>query len=104
MRFVPYGFKIKFQTSLELVKNPFIIALVDGEGQAEKLAQIADKHKAKPHVWGLRNVKEPLQRVPMIYSYGYGLNIDSGDNDGYKHCLSKDGYAFGRCDYAEAKN
>jgi hypothetical protein len=43
LRFTPYGFKIGSQNSVELAKNRGIIALVNGEENADRLA-IASQH------------------------------------------------------------
>ena len=92
VRHVPFGYKTESMSSLELAKNPFIQALAGEEG-AEKLAEIADKHKNKPYLWSFKSVDEPTTRASALYSIwgvGRGLSVD-GDLLGY----DGDGYAFG---------
>jgi len=90
VRFVPYGFKIGKQSTLELSKNGFIRALV-GEQGAYKLAEIADKHKRKPYLHGFEKVGNPIQGVASLDSIWFvnalGVYGDRG--------LGKNGCAFG---------
>lgn len=92
VRFVPFGFKTEAMSSLELAKNAYVQALVGEEG-AEKLAEIADKHKNKPYLWSLTSVNEPTARVSALDSLwvdGHRLDVCGdvrGDDGG--------GYAFG---------
>ena len=93
VRFVPFGYKTGEMSSLELAKNPYVIALAGGEEGAEKLAEIADKHKQKPRLFSYDSVSEPLTRVSALgsgWSLGSRLYVN-GDSRGY------DGYgsAFG---------
>lgn len=46
VKFIPFGFKIGEQSSLELAKNSYIIARYGEEG-AEKIAKISEKYKGK---------------------------------------------------------
>lgn len=48
--YVPHEFQAGEQPLEELVKNPFVLALADGEEGAEKLVEIAKSQKTKPHV------------------------------------------------------
>ena len=68
VRFVPFGFQTEEMTSLQLSTNPYVKALVGDEG-AEKLAEIADKHRNKPYLWSFRFVDKPLIRVSTLDSY-----------------------------------
>jgi len=93
VRFVEYdSFKRESQSSLELAKNPFIIALAGEEG-ADKLAQVADNYKIKPFLWTIdgKDVKNLQQRVASLYSFIVGLRLIvygiNWDGNG--------GYAFG---------
>src|SRR3989344_4475274 len=82
VRFVPFGFKTEEMTSLELSKNPYVIALAVKEG-AEKLAEVADKHKNKnPYLFSFDSVDQPLIRVSALDSGGgfdRGLYVYGGD-------------------------
>ena len=51
VRFVPFGFKLGDQSTRQFAKNPYVIAHV-GEENADVIAEIADKFKHKPKVWG----------------------------------------------------
>jgi len=87
-----YGFKLESMTSLELAKNPFVIALAGEEG-ADKLAQVADTFKIKPYLWSFKSVDKNLTRVSALGSYwdlGRRLVVD-GDYLGG----SRGGYALG---------
>jgi hypothetical protein len=92
VRFVPFGYKLEYQTSKELENNPFIRGLA-GKEEAEKLAKISDKFKNKPYVWSFDNVNEPQIRFACLDSNWLvvdGLSVDGCDrfgNDG--------GFAFG---------
>ena len=68
VRFVPFGFKVGEMTPIQLAGNKYVQALVGEEG-AEKLAEIADKHRNKPKLWSFESVDEPLTRVSALYSY-----------------------------------
>jgi hypothetical protein len=91
VRFVPFGFRIGEQSSLELSKNPFVIALAREQG-AEKFAEIADKYRYKPRVFSFKSVDEPTIRVSALDSdWGRdGLDV-GGDYYGY----DANGCAFG---------
>jgi hypothetical protein len=91
---VPFGFIIGEQSLEELVKNPFVLALVEGEEGAEKLAKIAETGKNIFHyVTSFGSVDSPINRVPMLNSNCFGLMIsDNGNN--YGNC-EDDGCAFG---------
>lgn len=87
VRFVPYGFKTGEQSLSDLSKNPYIIALVEGQEQASKLAEFADSYKSKPYLSVITNPSESIKRVVGLYSdwYGDGLHVDAdshGDSGG----------------------
>lgn len=87
VRFVGFGYQLEKQTSLQLAKNPFVIALAGKEG-AEKLAEVSEKYPRKPYVWSFNDVNEPLVRVACLGSgwdfggglvvYGYGAGVGTG--------------------------
>jgi len=91
VRFVPFGFKIGKQTALELAKNPYVIGLAGEEG-ADKLAQVADKHRNKPYLYAFDNVDNELTRVSALDSGWYDDRLYVG---GYGCGGYSDGYAFG---------
>lgn len=92
VRFVPFGFKIKSMSPSELEKNEYIIALAGEEG-AEKLAEVADKYRDTPYLWGFKSVDEPLTRVSALGSlWCVGRRVGVlGDI----HGKGRDGCAFG---------
>ncbi|MBU1203772.1 MAG: hypothetical protein KKG60_01755 [Nanoarchaeota archaeon] len=91
VRFVPFGFKTGKQTSLELSKNHYVVALV-GEQGADKLAQVADKYKNKACVWSFSSIDNEVIRVSALDSDWDGRRLDV-DGDGFGG--GGDGYAFG---------
>ncbi|MBI2004531.1 hypothetical protein HYS72_03655 [Candidatus Pacearchaeota archaeon] len=90
--FVPFGYKIGTQSSLELSENPFVVGLFGKEG-AEKIARVADKYSNKPYVYSFENVDNEIVRKSALSRYwGFdgGLNVGGyGWNDGDV------GHAFG---------
>jgi hypothetical protein len=93
VRFVPFGFKTKTMSALELAKNPYVIGLTGSEENADKLAQIADKHKIIPHLWSFKKVDEKLARVSKLDAYSNFVDrlFVYGDNRGG----NSSSYAFG---------
>ena len=92
VRFVPFGFKTESMKPSELAKNKFVVGLAGEEG-AEKLAEISDKFKNDPFLWGFKSVDETITRVSALGSYWgsvRGLLVD-----GYDHGYYRGGYAFG---------
>jgi len=80
VRFVPFGYKIGRMSSLELAKNPYLIGLAEEAG-ADKLAQVADKHKNKPYLFSFNSVDKPITRVSALdsdWSLGSGLDVVGG--------------------------
>ena len=85
VKFVPFGFKTGVQKTSELEKNPYIQARYGEEG-AQKIAQIASKHKLNPGLWSFDSVEEEIKRVAGLYSNYFDdrLVVDtfiSGDFD-----------------------
>jgi len=72
IRFTPYGFKRGSQTPLELSKNSGIIALVNGEENAEKLARASSKYYKFPHFRNTKNPNLPQTSVASLYSSSLG--------------------------------
>ena len=94
VKFVPFGYKIKSQSSLELSKNSYIIARYGEEG-AEKIAKVADKSLKKPYLWSFKNVDRELIRMSALS----GLWNFVGRLDVYGRVWDGDyqGRAFGVC-------
>jgi len=67
VRFVPFGYKIREQTSRELGKNPYVVGLAGEEG-AEKLAEVADKFAYKPFLYSFDSVNLPETTVSGLDS------------------------------------
>jgi len=91
LRFVPFGYQVGEMIPLKLAKNPYVIALAGEE--AEKLAEVADKHKDKPYLWSFKSVDQPLTRVSILVSdwgLGHGLGVD-----GSSHGNVRGGHGFG---------
>jgi len=94
VKFVPFGYKIEKQSSLELSKNPYIVARYGEEG-ADKIAKVADKYSNKPYVWSFNSVNEEKVRMSAlgrIWSFDVRLDVYGyfwDDDDG--------GDAFGVC-------
>ena len=57
VKFVPFGYRTGEQSSLELSKNPYIIARYGEEG-ADKIVQIADKFTKSPKLWSFDSVNK----------------------------------------------
>ena len=92
VRHAPFGFKTRAMTPIQLARNPYVIALAGEEG-AEKLAQVADKHKNRPYLCGFDSVDSPATRVSALLS-----DWDWGDRRLYVSDNlheSSDGCAFG---------
>ena len=67
VRHAPFGFKTRAMTPIQLARNPYVIALAGEEG-AEKLAQVANKHKKKSYLWSFNSVDSPIIRVSAFGS------------------------------------
>lgn len=63
VRFVPYGFKTGEQTPLELSRNLGVIALVNGEENAEKIAKASGHCRLNPYFWVLSNIESPQPSI-----------------------------------------
>ncbi len=88
VRFVPFGFKTEGMNTTELAKNPYVVALA-GQESAEKLAEVAGKHRNIPYLWSFESVDKPTTRVASLGS-GRGLVVGGGGR-GY----GRGGLAFG---------
>ena len=94
VKFVPFGYKIEKQSSLELSKNPYIVARYGEEG-AEKIAEVASKYENKPHVWNFNSVDEEKVRMSVLgrnWSFDGRLLVDGNFWNGLNQ-----GHAFGVC-------
>ena len=92
VRFIPFGYKTESMSSLELAKNPYVVALAGQDG-AEKLAEVADKHQRQPYLGSFKSVEQPLTRVSALDSYwGLGSRLIVF---GYYRGYGRDGSAFG---------
>ncbi len=91
VRFTPFGFKLGEMTPKELRKNQFIIGLAGEEG-ADKLAEVAGKHRLNPVVYGFDSVQNIETRVSALDS---GRNADGLDVGGDDRGDDGDGVAFG---------
>src|SRR3989344_3905473 len=84
-KFVPFGYKIGKQSSLELLKNPYIIARYGEEG-AEKIAKVADKYSSKPYLCSFDSVDEEKVRMSALgwgWVFDDGLYVDGNGGDDY---------------------
>ncbi len=68
VRFVPFGFAINEMSAIQLAQNPYLIAIAGKEG-AQKIAEVADKHRNKPFLYSFKSVDQPLIRVSALVSY-----------------------------------
>ncbi len=97
VRFVPFGYETKNMSASELAKNPYLVALAGEEG-ADKLAEVAGKHKKIPYLWSFKSVDRPTTRVSRLSSdegFLYRLVVSGvhfgGDINGYAFGVSKTG-------------
>lgn len=89
IRFTPYNYKTKSQSSLSLAKNPGVIALSGGEENAEKLAKASEHYRLNPYFWALLNVDLPQTRVAGLGSGDFDDRLDvdaSGSEYGGNRC------------------
>ena len=86
VRFVPYVFKRGSQSSLDLARNPGVIALTGSEEKAEMLAKASQHYRLNPYFYALSNVDSPQTRVADLYSYyfGGGLDVVAGGSGDYE--------------------
>ncbi len=83
---VPFGFKTGENSLEEFVKNPFVLALAEGEEGADKLVKIAKSMKITPYVWSFGKVKSTEKtasaldsgRSGRLYVYGNNYSISCG--------------------------
>ena len=92
VRFVPFGYKTGEQSTKELEKNPFFIALAGEEG-AEKLAESSGNYKLKPYLYSFKKIDEFKTRVASLGDLRVcddcGLGVGGGSDVG------RDRRAFG---------
>ena len=94
VKFVPFGYKIEKQSSLELSKNPYIVARYGEEG-ADKIAKVADKYSNKPHLWSFDSVNEEKVRMSALHrGWDVDVRLIVGGCDGGGNFR---GHAFGVC-------
>lgn len=89
VRFVPFGYKVGEMNLLDLAKNEYVKALVEGEEGAEKLAEVASSFKRKPRLIGYEYVNEPLIRVSALdsdWNFGGRLDVGGYRGDGWGGC------------------
>ncbi|MBS3065815.1 hypothetical protein J4229_02090 [Candidatus Pacearchaeota archaeon] len=88
---VPFGFQTGEHSIDELVKNPFVLALTEGEEGAEKVGKIAKSQKRTPYVWSFDRVNSKTSSVAGLVSNWNGrLSVVGCDLNG-----DYDGCAFG---------
>lgn len=103
IRFTPHGFKTGLQTSLELSRNSGVIALVNGEENAEKIAKVSEKFKANPYFWALDSAdSEPVAVASLNSSYFCFRDRISINAEGDGKLYDKR-YSFGVLEDAEEK-
>ena len=93
LRFIPYGFKTEEMKVKDLARNRLVIAMAQDREGAEKLADIADKHRKNPYLLALTSVNEPVTRVSAlcsVWDLGNWLGVLGND-----HGDLRDGHAFG---------
>ena len=81
VKFVPFGYPTGEQSYHTLAKNPYIIARYGEEG-ADKIADLASKHKYNPFVWSFESVNSEIVRMSALnddFDFGVRLHVD-GDN------------------------
>ena len=93
LRFIPYGFKTEEMKGKDLARNRLVIAMAQDREGAEKLADIADKHRKNPYLLALTSVNEPVTRVSALCS-DWGRDGRLGVGGGY-HGNGGGGLAFG---------
>ena len=94
LKFVPFGYKTEKQSSLELSRNPYVVARYGEEG-AEKIAKVADKYPNKPYVWSFDSVDEEIVRMSALGRYWNGVGSLSVNGNSWDDDLL--GHAFGVC-------
>jgi len=92
VKFVPFGYKIREQTSSELAKNPYILARY-GEKGAEKVAEISSKYKKNPKLGSFSSVDKELISLSAL-NYGRLLGNGLYINGNYWH-VDNNNLSFG---------
>ncbi|MBX4196350.1 hypothetical protein KW805_02065 [Candidatus Pacearchaeota archaeon] len=95
IRFVPFGFKTGELFPSDLAKHPLVLALANGEENAEIVARVAEKFIIKrghtPRLYSLESVDEPTLRVASLgWDFGGTSFLLGGLGD-----ISPYGRAFG---------
>ena len=87
VRVVSYGFQTGSQLVSDFVKNPYVLAQVDGDKAfaEDVVARVAEKiSKHKPYVGALNPTTEDVKRYTALYSYWDDDRLDLvGDGDDY---------------------
>ncbi len=71
LRFTPYGFKRKHQTTSELAGNSGVLALVGSRENAEMLTEISKNYPQDPCLWTLDNRAESQIKVVALNTYDF---------------------------------
>jgi len=92
IRFTSYDFKRGLQHPLQLYINKGIIALVGGEENSEKLAEVSGHYKASPYFGVLGYTSSPTIRVADMYIHHLinQLIIRANNDESFS-----DNYSFG---------
>ena len=91
VRAIPYDFAKEWQTSEQMRKNPFAIALTGDENAPEKIAEMQDVTQKKGYVWALGKGTQNEIRVPGVDGFDYRVFL--GGDRWYE--FLGDGYSFG---------
>ncbi|MEK6844742.1 MAG: hypothetical protein AABX44_00645 [Nanoarchaeota archaeon] len=92
VKFVPFGYKINEQNLIEFQKNPYITARYGKEG-AEKITEVASKHKSEPYLYSFNFVNEEKIRMSALDNdWNFANRLDVYGNYWYDGDL---GHAFG---------
>ena len=85
VRFTPYGFKVGEQSASDLASNSGIIAIFGTPEEADAVATVSEHYRLKPRFWAFESIVEPLIRVPVLDSdgFGYGLSVSGSWDDLY---------------------
>lgn len=71
VRFTPYGFKKRHQSSSELAKNSGVLALVGSRENAEMLAEISKDYPQDPSLFTLDDKAESQIKVVALNTYDF---------------------------------
>ncbi len=94
VKFVPFGYDIKEQSTHRFIKNPYIVARYGEEG-ADKIAELASKYEENPCLWSFKSVDNEIARMSALSDgsiFGNGLVINGdglvADNGGHSFGVS----------------